>query len=85
MSNQVELKISIHADTEEIARRFRDMVGVYIADTFLPNAVWVEWLCAKHGPHPPGECPKCDELAEARSIVATSIIPPDSAREGRDA
>lgn len=31
--------------------------------------------CLKHGPHPPGECPKCDELAEARSIVATTYIP----------
>lgn len=32
--------------------------------------------CPKHGPHDPGECPQCDELAEARSIVATTYIPP---------
>jgi hypothetical protein len=32
--------------------------------------------CVKHGPHAPGECPQCDELAEARSIVATTYIPP---------
>ncbi len=32
--------------------------------------------CSKHGPHAPGECPQCDELAEARSIVATTYIPP---------
>jgi hypothetical protein len=32
--------------------------------------------CVKHGPHAPGECPECDELSEARSIVATTYIPP---------
>lgn len=32
--------------------------------------------CAKHGPHAPGECSRCDALAEARSIVATTYIPP---------
>lgn len=30
--------------------------------------------CVKHGAHPPGVCPHCEELAEAREIVAT----PDS-------
>jgi hypothetical protein len=37
---------------------------------------WVKDHCVKHGPHAPGECPQCDELAEARSIVATTYIPP---------
>lgn len=32
--------------------------------------------CLKHGPHAPGECPKCDELAEARIIVSTVKITP---------
>jgi len=32
--------------------------------------------CPKHGPHRQGECPQCDELAEARSIVAATYIPP---------
>jgi hypothetical protein len=32
--------------------------------------------CLKHGTHDPGECPRCDELAEARMIVASVVIPP---------
>ena len=39
--------------------------------------------CIKHGPHAPGECPECDELAEARSIVATTYIPPAPLSEER--
>lgn len=40
--------------------------------------------CIKHGPHAPGECPECDELAEARSIVATTYIPPAPLSEETD-
>lgn len=32
-------------------------------------------VCPKHGPHPPGVCPKCDALEEARTVVATINIP----------
>lgn len=40
--------------------------------------------CQKHGPHSPGECPECDELAEARSIVATAWVPPAEHIEAPD-
>lgn len=32
-------------------------------------------MCLKHGPHSPGTCPQCDELAEARMVVSTVVIP----------
>lgn len=37
--------------------------------------------CAKHGPHLLGVCPQCDELAEARSIVATAVMTPEKSSE----
>ena len=36
-------------------------------------------LCQKHGAHSPGVCPQCDELAEARMILCTVVIPPEKA------
>lgn len=67
-------------DGYDAVREFKDRL-VDELDAAIPSAPpqpppAAPTECPKHGPHTPGECPQCDELAEARSIVATTFIPP---------